>query len=722
MRSNSSPPVQYSRNRYMVVPSFRWPKKRTMLAWLSICQSRSKLSITFTATASSVCRFTSSLTLQPRQMDEHREEGRSGGEVYCNCTEEKIQMDGGNYTLTKQLNTSSLLIYQCPEGYYPYPATTRVCQANDSWRPKPKRFLPQRCRVVECPDPTVLEYGTVDPPQERYFVHNETSYECYSGYAMRGSARRTCLPNGKWNGSTPICSRASGANCADPGIPAGASRAGNIFEIDDKVKYSCNSNLILIGSKERVCQESGQWTGREPACYYKHTYDTSLEVSQEFGSAIKGSLTVLESTDDTQEGRKMRMSKDGILDIYIGVDISESIEEEQVKKAINITIKLIEKISTFAVSPNYEIIFFSSEVYEIASILDFVNVTKKVELKTIIEDLKKFEVMGRFNMGGSPGPTLERIKQMVYMNRTSQEYESRKKYLDVYAFAIGGEIFDDELQRLTLGTGGKHYFRMKDNLDLENTFDHMIDEEEVKGLCGLHTVYDPLKVATRRNFPWWVYIHVQRISSSKKCLGSLVTPQFVLTAAHCFRRGDLPEHVTVKINNEVKRIKAFTIHPKYNNSARVDQGVEEFYDYDVALIQLKEDIHISNMSRTICIPCTQETSDALKLPGGSTCKDQEELLFKNHRLNFLHKTGETIVQKEAHAKLGDNRNECIIKALKAPGIKTKDPKVAVTDNFLCTGGLLPYRDNIVCKGREPPRMRTVDVFFFSLTEEQQCCL
>lgn len=60
--------------------------------------------------------------------------------------------------------------------------------------------------VVECPDPSVLEYGSVFPPQEKYFVDNETTYECYSGYTLRGSSRRVCLKNGKWSGSTPICS------------------------------------------------------------------------------------------------------------------------------------------------------------------------------------------------------------------------------------------------------------------------------------------------------------------------------------------------------------------------------------------------------------------------------------------------------------------------------------------------------------------------------------
>lgn len=165
--------------------------------------------------------------------------------------------------------------------------------------------------VVECPDPNVLEYGTVQPAQQRYYVHNVTTYECYSGNRLRGSSRRVCLPNGKWSGRTPVCSRdskskeqtpqrflsyssplcqvwdtssfmtvhaifvtAAGDHCANPGVPAGGSRRGNNFGIDEKVTYSCRHNMILMGSKERICLENGQWTGTEPECYCK-TFTTA---------------------------------------------------------------------------------------------------------------------------------------------------------------------------------------------------------------------------------------------------------------------------------------------------------------------------------------------------------------------------------------------------------------------------------------------------------------
>ncbi|KAI4813800.1 hypothetical protein KUCAC02_003028 [Chaenocephalus aceratus] len=181
-------------------------------------------------------------------------------------------------------------------------------------------------------------------------------------------------------------------------------------------------------------------------------------------------------------------------------------------------------------------------------------------------------------------------------------------------------------------------------------------------------------------------------------------PLLVLTAAHCFKFGDEQKHVKVQIDDgqgREKKVINFRLHPKYNITAKKDKGVLEFYDYDVALIQLEEYVQISSSVRPICIPCTQETSDALQLVGVSTCKQQEELLLKNdiERVSFLTKRTESlVVEKDAHVKLGGLRDNCIKHALTAPNITATDPKVAVTDNFLCTGGLDPFRDHLACKG------------------------
>uniref|UniRef100_A0A672ZHH5 C3/C5 convertase n=1 Tax=Sphaeramia orbicularis TaxID=375764 RepID=A0A672ZHH5_9TELE len=591
---------------------------------------------------------------------------------WCDCNVRNLEIEGGNYTLTKQLQSGSTVVYHCPEGYYPYPAIRR-CQLNNRWNPSPSRWSPARCKMVECPDPNTLENGNILPPQVQYFVNNETTVECYSGFKLYGSPQRYCLPNGKWSGRTPICRRDSGSHCPDPGVPPGASRTGNHFGISDKVTYICNNNLILVGSTERVCQENGQWTGIEPACYYRHTYDTPQEISEEFGSAIRSSLTTLESHDDTQEGRRIRIPKSGILNIYIGMDISESINETYIDNSKKAIMKLIDKISAFSVTPNYQIDFFASQIYKIVDIIDFSS--GNVDLPSVMRNLRDFRVTtrdtsgtdlslvfkkfyhqmsllktrvgeevfkehrhviivftdGGFNMGGSPEPTVIKIKNMVYMNHTDDgKINPRDEYLDIYIFAVGSEIYDNNLMHLTtVRPNEKHYFRLdKISKELEQTFDDIIDEREVVGLCGLHRDYTPSVNNYNRNPLGDVETGV-----TKKCLGSLVTPQFILTAAHCF--------TTMK---EVKR------QP------------------------------VSVLTWLFLQRCY-------------------EILLKNgDQLNFLTKTNDFYGKKSAIVKLGSNREACIKEALKAPGINTTNAEEVVTGNFLCTGGRFPQRDHIACQG------------------------
>ena len=50
------------------------------------------------------------------------------------------------------------------------------------------------------------------------------------------------------------------------------------------------------------------------------------------------------SDGNTQEGRKIRIPKNGTLDIYIAMDISGSISKEEFRKAKDAVTKLITKV------------------------------------------------------------------------------------------------------------------------------------------------------------------------------------------------------------------------------------------------------------------------------------------------------------------------------------------------------------------------------------------
>lgn len=66
-----------------------------------------------------------------------------------------------------------------------------------------------------------------------------------------------CVPAAKFGG---------GGECADPGVPMGATRSGTShFGCGDVVVYHCTGDFLLHGSTWRMCTGSG-WSGKEPSC------------------------------------------------------------------------------------------------------------------------------------------------------------------------------------------------------------------------------------------------------------------------------------------------------------------------------------------------------------------------------------------------------------------------------------------------------------------------
>ncbi|KAK9955548.1 hypothetical protein ABG768_015412 [Culter alburnus] len=656
---------------------------------------------------------------------------------YGSCPKENLNITGGSFVLSKGYSDGSFLKYICPDGYYPS-VQSRLCQYG-LWNPKTRTRKTPECKKVTCPNPRVLENGEVTPYKERYYVNDTTTYSCHSDYKFRGSAVRVCKPNGKWNGSTPICGRDSD-HCPDPGVPPGSSRTGHMFNIDDKVTYRCDSSLTLIGSKERVCQDGGQWSGTEPQCYADFTYDTPEEASEAFSSALKSNLAVSQQDEEEgQHGKKITLDQGGKLDIYIAVDASDSIDEEEFNKAKQTIKTLIEKISYYQVSPNYEILMFATDVTRIISLKDFKSNKNEKNLKEVLKDLDNFsyenkgdrtgtniakvysailESMtlendtdpksfletqhvvivftdGQANMGGNPVPKVNQIKHLVIKNDPNRE-----KKLDLYVFGVGDVNKDDINELVSQRDQEKHFFMLPDLDEVQKTFDSMIDESTSVGLCGIHQDYDDEN--KRRAYPWLAQINVAR----SNCMGSLVTSSYILTAAHCFKEGDTPDRISVTLEKGlVVKVEKYILHPDYNITAKQHMGIKEYYEFDVALIKLKEAVTMSVALRPICVPCTRETNGALKLSDSDgTCKKHEELLMSNELVeaSFTSQMDPaTHVPRKIRnitIKRGKYRDACVEDAKKAAGINVTNAKDVVTDNFLCSGGTEPKTDDVACKG------------------------
>ena len=59
--------------------------------------------------------------------------------------------------------------------------------------------------AIHCPRPQAFENGEYWPRAPYYNVSDEISFHCYDGYALRGSANRSCQVTGRWDGQTAVC-------------------------------------------------------------------------------------------------------------------------------------------------------------------------------------------------------------------------------------------------------------------------------------------------------------------------------------------------------------------------------------------------------------------------------------------------------------------------------------------------------------------------------------
>ncbi|XP_067832359.1 CUB and sushi domain-containing protein 3 [Heptranchias perlo] len=211
---------------------------------------------------------------------------------------------------------SNSVTYSCLEGYLLSGSATRRCTINSTWSGN----VPN-CTIITCGDPGVQANGM--RLGNDFTVGQNVTYMCQPGYTMgsKGSRVRSCISNGTWSGSMPLCKavaclappqisngKMEGTNfdwgssisyscspgyelsfpailscvgngtwtgevpqclpkfCGDPGVPAQGRREGKSFIYQSEVSFSCNSPLILVGSSTRMCQADGTWSGSQPRC------------------------------------------------------------------------------------------------------------------------------------------------------------------------------------------------------------------------------------------------------------------------------------------------------------------------------------------------------------------------------------------------------------------------------------------------------------------------
>ena len=59
-------------------------------------------------------------------------------------------------------------------------------------------------------------------------------------------------------------------DCGDPGIPDNGTTTGTNTTFGSVVTHTCNDGFVLVGTDERICLESGNWSASLPSCESKN--------------------------------------------------------------------------------------------------------------------------------------------------------------------------------------------------------------------------------------------------------------------------------------------------------------------------------------------------------------------------------------------------------------------------------------------------------------------
>nr|DBA20513.1 TPA: hypothetical protein GDO54_017285 [Pyxicephalus adspersus] len=633
--------------------------------------------------------------------------------------------------LTNGLNVGSIAKFLCPTGEYAWPVNSRTCQANGQWSiiktGTGRRMARISCKKMRCPDPGQFENGEYYP-RGPYLVGTNITFVCNDGYTPRGSMQRTCKRNAKWSGETAVCDDGAG-HCADPGLPPGAVKTGFRYDVDESVSYKCAAGLDLVGSATRTCLENRHWSGTEVSCQYPYSFDLPEDVGHQFAGSLAG---VLNTFEKKSIGRTVNIKKGGILNVYLLLDASNSVGEDNFEISKNAAVELVNGLGAFDMKVQFGILSYATEpnitVYvhdRDSDDTDFVleQIEKNLKyskhrdkqgtnirdaLKAVL-DMMGFQRLqyqdnewnsiqhviilmtdGKANMGGRPVEMVKRIRDFLDIT------PERQDYLDIYAFGIGTDIDKVELNEIaSQKEKEKHVFVLEDAEKIKTVFDEITKIKNYGEMCGLNVESSDEQ---EDHHPWNVLIHVER---KNPCFGSLISSQWVLSAAHCIK-GYTPnselDNYSFDIGKKTYKGQRIEIHKCYNLTRKFNKGIKEDYDYDVALIQLNEKVTFSKSARPICLPCTEPANRAMKKPSTTTCNEHRDHLLSSREIpaGFLSKDQRDPKEmKESRVQIQHNnaRESCISTIRKLDKFKNvTNPLDIVSPRHFCVQG------DMSCKG------------------------
>ncbi|XP_013915983.1 PREDICTED: complement factor B-like [Thamnophis sirtalis] len=271
---------------------------------------------------------------------------------------------------------------------------------------------------------------------------------------------------------------------------------------------------------------------------------------------------------------------------------------------------------------------------------------------------------GNYNLGGSPSLIIQQIKKFLKIGSSSPNPRDdhlgkmtihepdgfispllHLSRLDVYAFGNGPDVDVENINELASHKPNeRHGFILKDLSELQEVLEESLGEEPRQEICK----------------------------------GVIVSDQYILTAAHCLAG---IKDISVILGTTNFAVAEIQYHPEYNSEKIKNKDSPEFYNYDVALVKLKEK-HLPSFTSSSNGSCcaTTQTYFQTSLPQPASFK------ICCH-YNYQSFPATMVAQKMA----------CNLDAAKAKGyVNVANISEMVNEHFLCTGGIDPQVDPNVC--------------------------
>ncbi|XP_043938591.1 inactive serine protease PAMR1 isoform X2 [Protopterus annectens] len=218
---------------------------------------------------------------------------RVPGEKLKNCPELAVPMNGyieviegmGHIT-DGDAAVGTVVEFGCNNSYILAGSGHRMCLKDGQWTGKqPVCVKVPGEKLPKCTEPEIPEHGYMETIEGTGSIINGFApagtviqFACNDTYILEGNEQRICLKDGQWTGKQPACVKVQAEklqNCPELSIPENGYleiMEGTGLITNDQatvgtvIQFTCNNSYVLTGSKQRMCLQDGQWTGKQPVC------------------------------------------------------------------------------------------------------------------------------------------------------------------------------------------------------------------------------------------------------------------------------------------------------------------------------------------------------------------------------------------------------------------------------------------------------------------------